>query len=131
VELERAVATAGPDVILVAHSLGCLQLVHWARETRLSVQGALLVAPADPSGPTFPTAAVGFGPVPLGRLPFPSTLIVSADDPYASATFVQRCADAWGSRLVDIGCRGHINAESGLGDWPEGRRWLEKLTDEL
>jgi predicted alpha/beta hydrolase family esterase len=125
--LERAVAQVGPDVILVAHSIGCLQVVHWARDTRLSVRGALLVAPPDPCVPTFPAEAVGFAPVPAGRLPFPSTLIVSADDPYASAAFLRRCADDWGSHLVDIGRRGHINAESGLGDWPEGRRWLERL----
>jgi serine hydrolase len=125
--LERAVADAGRDVILVAHSLGCLQVVHWARDTRLSVRGALLVAPPDPGGPAFPAAAVGFAPVPPGRLPFPSTLIHSADDPYASAAFVRRCADDWGSRLVEISPCGHINADSGLGDWAEGRRWLEGL----
>jgi predicted alpha/beta hydrolase family esterase len=28
---------------------------------------------------------------------------------------------------VDIGARGHINADSGLGDWDEGRLWLASL----
>jgi hypothetical protein len=33
-------------------------------------------------------------------------------------------AGHWGSRFVDLGERGHINAESGLGDWPEGHAML-------
>jgi predicted alpha/beta hydrolase family esterase len=28
---------------------------------------------------------------------------------------------------VSIGPAGHINGESGLGDWPEGRALLERL----
>jgi predicted alpha/beta hydrolase family esterase len=28
---------------------------------------------------------------------------------------------------VDYGERGHINAESGLGDWEEGHGWLTQL----
>ena len=31
----------------------------------------------------------------------------------------QLCA-AWGAVRHDAGPRGHLNAESGLGDWPEG-----------
>ena len=34
----------------------------------------------------------------------------------------------WGARIVEIGARGHINGESGLGDWPEGRALLASLT---
>ncbi|MFL6643705.1 MAG: alpha/beta hydrolase, partial [Paraburkholderia fungorum] len=41
----------------------------------------------------------------------------------------QACAEAWGSRWIDIGARGHINADSGLGDWDEGRRWLTSLSE--
>jgi len=49
------------------------------------------------------------------------------DDPYADFTFARRVAAAWGSELVDAGARGHLNAESGLDDWPEGRRLLDRL----
>ena len=35
----------------------------------------------------------------------------------------------WGSRLVDIGPAGHINGDSGLGDWPEGKRLLRHLIE--
>jgi predicted alpha/beta hydrolase family esterase len=33
----------------------------------------------------------------------------------------------WGARFVDAGARGHLNGESGLGDWPEGRELLNEL----
>ncbi|MGB4116081.1 MAG: alpha/beta hydrolase, partial [Polaromonas sp.] len=36
-------------------------------------------------------------------------------------------AQAWGARFIDAGERGHINAESGLADWPEGRNLLHTL----
>jgi len=33
----------------------------------------------------------------------------------------------WGADALDAGPRGHLNSESGLGDWPEGRQWLADL----
>mgnify|MGYP000182071266 CR=1 FL=1 len=33
--------------------------------------------------------------------------------------------DLWGSRLIDAGPRGHLNSDSGLGDWPEGHALLQ------
>ncbi|WP_443192455.1 RBBP9/YdeN family alpha/beta hydrolase [Pseudomonas indica] len=127
--LEKAVAEAGDDCVLVAHSLACLLVAHWAAQTRQSVRAALLVALPDPSGPAFPSDASGFAPVPLMPLPFPSLVVASRDDPYGSLDFSRSCAGAWGSRWVDIGPAGHINGDSGLGDWPEGKRLLESLTE--
>jgi uncharacterized protein len=126
--LEAAVAEA-PGAVLVAHSLGCLLAVHWAQRSTLQVRGALLVAAADPEGPEFPAAAASFGPAPLLRLPFPSILVASDDDPYGSVEFAQRVATAWGSRLVRVGKAGHINADSHLGEWPEGRTLLGSLIE--
>jgi hypothetical protein len=36
----------------------------------------------------------------------------------------------WGSPLVDAGDLGHINADSGIGEWPEGVRLLASLIRE-
>jgi predicted alpha/beta hydrolase family esterase len=30
---------------------------------------------------------------------------------------------------MSVGKRGHINGDSGLGDWPEGRAMLRALTE--
>lgn len=125
--LERAVQASGPDVVLVAHSLGCLLAAHWAEETRLKIQAALLVAVPDPSGPNFPPQATGFFPLPQKKLPFRSILVAGADDPYGSIDFAGRCSSLWGSTFKHVGAAGHINASSNLGEWPEGRRFLESL----
>lgn len=126
--LENAVARFGPGIVLVAHSLACLLVAHWAARTTLKAKGALLVAPPNPDGPNFPKKAVGFSPLPNKPLTFPSVVVASSNDPYASLEFARRCASAWGSRFVNAGALGHINADSGLGEWPEGFSLLQQLT---
>jgi predicted alpha/beta hydrolase family esterase len=65
--------------------------------------------------------------VPERRLPFPSIVVASADDPYGAPAHARRCARVWGSRLVEIGAAGHINSASGHGAWPEGLELLRSL----
>lgn len=126
--IHRQVAELGPDTLIVAHSLGCLALVHWAARQAQQIRGALLVAVPDPSAPAFPAStSIGFTPLPLQPLPFRSTLVTSTDDPYGSASYARACADAWGSKFVEAGARGHLNSSSGLGDWPEGYKLLQEL----
>lgn len=125
--LERAVRQRGAARVIVAHSLGCLAVAHWAARAHSPVRAALLVAVPDPDGANFPREARGFSPLPMLPLAFPSVLVSSSDDPYGSPAQAAACARAWGSRLVEIGARGHINAASGLGDWPEGQQLLRDL----
>jgi predicted alpha/beta hydrolase family esterase len=90
---------------------------------------ALLVAVPDPSASAFPVAAAtGFAPLPSKQLPFPTVLVSSSNDPYGSTEHARRCATAWGSELVEVGGLGHLNADSKLGDWPEGFRLLQSLS---
>src|SRR5262249_16025779 len=77
--LETAVPDAGPGVVLVAHSLACLQVVHWARGTSLKTAGAFLVAPPNPDRPDFPAVAHSFRGFSRGKLPFKNILIASTD----------------------------------------------------
>jgi predicted alpha/beta hydrolase family esterase len=125
--LDQEVMSAEPGVVLVAHSLACLATAHWAIRCKRPIHGALLVAIPDPSGSAFPATATGFTPLPLKRLGFPSVVVSSTDDPYGSPFFSQRCAKAWGGRFVSIGAAGHVNAESGLGGWPQGLDLLQEL----
>ncbi len=127
--LDAALAAAHAPVLLAAHSLGCLTTAFWATryatpEHLAKVAGALLVAVPDPAGDGFPADASGFAPVPLKRLPFATIVVASTDDPYGGVPFSQACAAAWGSRWISIGALGHINADSGLGDWEDGLDWL-------
>lgn len=125
--LEAAVQQAGQQVVIVAHSLGCLTVAHWAAQAHAPIRAALLVAVPDPTGANFPVEAQGFAGVPMQPFDFPVIVVASTDDPYGSLAHAERCATAWGARLMTIGARGHINADSGLGDWAEGFAWLESL----
>ncbi|WP_233850623.1 RBBP9/YdeN family alpha/beta hydrolase [Paraburkholderia sp. HD33-4] len=130
--LAAALDAVDAPVVFAAHSLGCLTTAFWASQYASAAQlakvaGALLVAVPDPAEAHFPPDATGFAPVPLTRLPFATIVVASSDDPYGGVPFSQTCADAWGSRWIGIGARGHINAESGLDDWDEGRGWLASL----
>lgn len=129
--LDRAVAQAKAAPLLVAHSLSCLLVAHWARRSRYRASGAMLVAPPDPSSPTFPSEAAGFAGPPVTVLPFPSLVIASSDDPFGSLDYARTTANGWGSEFMGIGARGHINGTSGLGDWPEGRAALAALEARL
>jgi len=130
--LSEAVERASPPVVLVAHSLGCMTVAQWARSPQGRsglVRAALLVAPADVDRSDMPWQIQGFGPAPALRLPFPSTLVASTNDPYLSIERAQTFAENWRSQFFNIGPAGHINGESGLGDWPEGKRMLRALTE--
>lgn len=126
--LDAAVAACERPPILVAHSLGCVLVAHWARQARRPVASALLVAPADTDMLALVLDTVAsFAPVPLETLPFPSIVVSSTNDPYVSVERAQAFASAWGSRFVLIEGAGHINTDSGHGEWPEGRQLLDEL----
>ncbi|WP_123554144.1 RBBP9/YdeN family alpha/beta hydrolase [Kitasatospora cineracea] len=119
--------TPGPKLV-VAHSLGCSTLVEWAADhADPDVVGALLVAAPDPHGPAFPAGATGYHRPRPAPLPFRTLVVASADDPYATLDHARATAAALGAELVEAGRLGHINAASGLGDWPDGRRLLGRL----
>lgn len=125
--LEKSVAGVGANAVLVAHSLACALVAHWAARTNFRIKGALLVASPNPDGPNFPKEAVGFSPLPLKPLSFPSIVVASTNDPYGSVEFAKSMASAWGSCFVNIGPAGHINSKSGLGEWNEGFSLLQQL----
>ena len=91
------------------------------------MRGALLVAPGDVERPDLAAQIHGWAPIARQPLPFPALLVGSRNDPYCSLERAEALAQAWGARFVDYGERGHINAESGLGDWAEGHGWLQQL----
>lgn len=112
----------GPTV-LVAHSLGCLAAAAWLADgPSQDVVGAFLVAPPDPHGPSCPPAT-GFHCAPT-RLPVPTLVISSSDDPYCDPKVSHHLATAWGATRIDLGPNGHINSASGLGDWEHGQQLL-------
>jgi predicted alpha/beta hydrolase family esterase len=126
---DEAIARAEGRVVLVAHSLACQLVAHGAGRPAWSrVAAALLVAPADVESEAHtPPETRNFAPVAGGPLPFPAVIVASSNDPYVTLERAQQFAARWGAELVEVGALGHINAASGLGDWAEGRRLLERL----
>ena len=116
------------NVILVGHSLACSTIVSWAEKYNGHVKGALLVAPSDTEADSYPPGTTGFTPMPLFRLPFPSIVVASTDDPYVTLDRAHYFSAAWGSHLQIIGNAGHINVASGHGEWIEGLDLLKQLT---
>ena len=125
--LDQAIRAHGDNVIVVAHSLGCITVAHWAEHSGRSIAGALLVAPSDTERPGFPAGTTGFAPIPQYYFPFPSIVVSSNNDRYISAERTAELAEAWGSRFVSIGDAGHITADDGYGPWPEGLAYLREL----
>jgi serine hydrolase len=126
--LDREVSASTTPPVLVAHSLGCVLVAQWVKRTARTVAGALLVAPADADALADVLEVVqSFRPVPLIRLPFPTIVVASDDDAYAPRERAEAFARAWGSRFVGLSGVGHINSDSGLGDWPTGRALLDEL----
>lgn len=129
--LNLAIHKAASPVVLVAHSLGCHAAAWWAEYEQPTrggkVAGALLVAPPDVESAGLDPRLKRFGPLIQGRLPFRSLLVASTNDPYAAMGHSKRMARKWGSQLIDAGPLGHINAASGIANWPYGKFLLRQL----
>ncbi|HET9975980.1 MAG TPA: alpha/beta fold hydrolase [Burkholderiaceae bacterium] len=127
--LEDVLLADEAPALLVAHSLGCQLVAAWAAHSQHTarVKGALLVAPPDTEREDMPPNLHGWRPIVRTRLPFGAIAVTSSDDPYSASERSAGLARDWGAAVVCIGPRGHINGESGLGDWPEGRALLDRL----
>ena len=132
--LDAALAAIDGPVMLVAHSAGVMIVAHWARQATRAIDGALLAAPADldtpmPEGYPTPDAldAHGWAPVPTQRLPFPSIVAASRNDPLARFERAEAFAAGWGSKLVDLGEVGHLNPASGYGEWHDAERLIGEV----
>jgi len=127
--IDAAVLAAPEPPILIAHSLGCHAVAHWAERSTQRVRGALLVAPPDLERKACPPALRDFAPVSRAKLRFASRVVASDNDPYGALPAVIQMAFDWGSEVTVLESAGHINSDSGFGRWPEGRGWLIGFLD--
>ena len=126
--LEDVLLSCSAPAVLVAHSLGCLTVAAWAAHSKNThlVKAALLVAPPDTAREDIGQMLPGWR-VSLQNLPFKSVVFASSDDPFCGFDQSQLFATGWGATFIDIGKRGHINADSGLCDWPQAHAELLQL----
>ncbi len=136
--IDRALERVDGPVVIVAHSAGCMMVAHWAQRSTRPILGALLAAPADvetqmPVG--YPDkdvlASNGWTPIPRARLPFPTLLAASNNDPLCALERAQGFASDWGSTMVELGAQGHLNPASGHGPWPMAHELLKVLMTKI
>ena len=129
--LDEVLLDSDHRAVLVAHSLGCHLVAAWAAHSThtLRVAAALLVAPSDTERVDIPPNLFNWRPIVRAPLPFASLTVISSDDPNCASHRAVQMAVDWGSETIDIGAHGHINADSGLLDWPQGRLMLSTLLE--
>lgn len=127
--LEETLLADERPALLAAHSLGCHLVAAWAAHSRhrQRVCSALLVAPPDLQRADLPPQLAPWRPVLRQALPMPALLVHSSDDPFSSTAASLQLAADWSVPTWALGARGHVNADSGLGDWPEGLDRLRAL----
>jgi predicted alpha/beta hydrolase family esterase len=128
--LEDAVRRADTSPVLVAHSLGCLVACKWAALSNLPVKAIMLVAVPDPTGQAFPKEATGFSRLESALGQRRIVMVSSTDDPFSTTLYSQQRALAWNAERIDLGAKGHINADSGLGEWSHGWSLVKRLLNE-
>lgn len=131
--LDEVILADRQPVVLVAHSLGCQLVAAWADHSRHTarVQAAFLVAPPDVERDDTPPQLHNWRPMVRRALPFPALALASSNDPFCSLARAEGLARDWGAVLLEVGPLGHINGESDLGDWPEGRELLMRFAAQV
>jgi predicted alpha/beta hydrolase family esterase len=131
--IDRALDSIDGPVIIVAHSAGCMMVAHWALRRARPILG-LACGPrrcGNPDACRLPPkdvlAAHGWTPIPRQRLPFPTLLAASSNDPLTQLERARGFARDWGSELVELGPQGHLNPASGHGPWPQAKQLIEDL----
>ncbi len=132
--LDATLQAIDGEVVLAAHSAGCLMVAHWALAPTRPIKAALLATPADveqPLPPGYPSfedlSANGWLPIPRARLPFPALVVASRNDPLAGFDRIKGLASDWGAELLDAGEVGHLNPPAGYGPWADSQRLIEQL----
>jgi uncharacterized protein len=125
-QLTNAVAKSERPIVVVSHSAGNTLLAHALPALQdlgqaNRIKGAFMVAaPSARALGELLHLDPAFASIPRGPLSFPSLLVASSNDPFATLEEQADLALAWGSQLVEAGEAGHINTASGHGPWPEG-----------
>ena len=128
--LDKTVAQVNADAVIVAHSLGVCTTVSWLLKrlehggVPAQVKGAFLVSPSDVDNIEIIRS---FAPMPQEKLPVPACVVASENDPFVTMERALHFAAAWGAKVFNAGALGHINSESNLGEWEQGRGFLAEF----
>ena len=129
-QFKQSIAQVEMPIQVVAHSFGCLTTVaamNQHPELATKIKKLILVAPANPSR----FGENGFARDSVDgvanyaayfhalKVKIPTDLIISENDPWLSFEDAQALAQSWKIRPINLGRVGHINVDSGFGEFPE------------
>lgn len=136
--LENQLDKAPGQAILVAHSFGCLVSAVLAASRPDKVAGIILVAPASPARfspqgllDASQTERSITGCLPDRRLNTLGVLIASDNDPWLPLIQADQLSQSWGLAFFKAGKAGHINSESGFGEWPIIQDFVNALVEAI
>lgn len=136
-ELELLREAEGDDVVVIAHSLGCLTWLHAARQGVVgAVDRVLLVAPADPDlcgeVPTFQLDPGEHGLASAVHAAARDTHIVASDaDPWLPRGARDTFAEPLGLPVTIVPGAQHFAIEDGWGPWQGVIDWVHDPTVDL
>jgi len=134
--LEKHLDKLPGQAILVSHSFGALVSALVANWRADKVAGLILAAPASPER---------FGLkgcrrdgedsirefLPAMSLDALGVLIGSEDDPWLALNEAKQLSQQWGLAFFNAGKAGHINVDSGYGEWPLLKEFVDALIDAI
>ncbi len=115
-----------PDIV-ICHSLANTLWFHLCNTNAVKkVQKLYLVAP--PSLKCDIPELESFFPLEMPKNPYAdkTLLVASSNDPYMSMDEAKELQDSLGVEMIVLENAGHINADSGYGEWP----WILKKIEE-
>ena len=132
-ELDKALAAIAGPVILVAHSAGAIIVAHWAQKHSRLIKGALLATPPDFESPLpegyrhSRSARERMVADAARRTAVPDHRRCEHQRSAGPIQRIEALAEAWGSKLVNLGNVGHLNPASGHGEWPQAEEFIREL----
>lgn len=122
----REIEQIDDEILILAHSFGCLASSLAIARNPKRVAAAILVAPASPArfsenGHILPeqdgTQTIKHL-LPTRPLGVTGLVIASENDPWMPFNQAARLAKNFGFPTINLGLSGHINVDSGHGQWP-------------
>ena len=130
--LGNTIQKLNQDTIIIAHSLGVATTVMYLTQNQSKIpthiKGAFLVSPSDVDNIE---VIKSFAPMPLEKLPIPACVVASENDPFVTMERSLFFANAWGVKVYNAGALGHINSDSDLREWEQGRKFLAEFESSL
>ncbi|MDR2243281.1 RBBP9/YdeN family alpha/beta hydrolase [Providencia alcalifaciens] len=117
------------ELVLIGHSCGAVCVAQWASQfPNNRVKAMILATPADVDSPSALLDIQQQRPLPNKKLPSPSLLIYTDNDPHLGTEKAHQLAETWGSQLMLVKGGEHLNTDAGYGEWHEGERLIEEFT---